>query len=49
MVMAFFATLTLGVQTGVLVATGFSVVLFLSSATRSKIVELGRIHGTLRH
>ena len=42
---AFLATLILGVQTGVLVAMGFSLVLFVSKSSKPHIAELGRLFG----
>jgi hypothetical protein len=45
MMCAFLATLVLGVQTGVLVAMGFSLVLFVSKSSRPHIAELGRLFG----
>jgi SulP family sulfate permease len=45
MACAFLATLVLGVQTGVLVAMGFSLVLFVSKSSKPHIAELGRLFG----
>jgi hypothetical protein len=47
MICAFLATLVLGVQTGVLVAMGFSLVLFVSKSSKPHIAELGRLFGEL--
>ena len=44
---SFLATLLLGVQTGVLVAMGFSLLLFVSKSSRPRITELGRVFGAL--
>ena len=46
MACSFLATLVLGVQTGVLVAMGFSLVLFVSKSSKPHIAELGRLFGT---
>ena len=45
MACSFLATLILGVQDGVLVAMGFSLLLFVSKSSRPRITELGRIFG----
>jgi sulfate permease, SulP family len=46
MACSFFVTLLFGVQTGVLVAMLFSLLLFIWRSTRPGIIELGRIYGT---
>lgn len=45
MACSFFVTLVFGVQTGVLVAMLFSLLLFIWKSTRPVIIELGRIYG----
>lgn len=45
MACSFFVTLVFGVQTGVLVAMLFSLMLFIWRSTRPVITELGRIFG----
>ena len=43
---AFLATALLGVQLGVLIAMGVSLVLFVYTATQARVDELGRVPGT---
>lgn len=49
MASAFFATLFLGVELGILVSAGTSLVIFVYLSTTPKVVELGRLRGTVAY
>ena len=49
LVASFLATVFLGVLYGVVIAIGFSLVIFVGAATRPRVEELGRVRGSVHY